>query len=109
MINNLSKLVLIGAGIGALAAGGCSSFSGGANYGNHITYPKYVSVLSKEAERLAGSGDPNDLYEAGKLFMKLGNLERADSVAEALLKRNRTFALNLYDALQTERNEHSGK
>ncbi|MEK6951757.1 MAG: hypothetical protein AABX29_01965 [Nanoarchaeota archaeon] len=107
MKQGLREKVLISLGLVSLVSG-CSSFSS-ANYSNQIIYQKYVDVLSKKAEELANNGNPDDLYEAGRIFMKVGRIERTENVAEALLQNKRAHALNLYDELQRWRNEHPEK
>ena len=106
-MRSLKNTVLTSVGLIGLLSG-CSSFSS-ANYSNQITYHKYVAVLSKDAEGLAKKDDPDSLYEAGKTFMKIGQIERAEDIAEVLLKQKRIFALNLYDELQKYRNDNPEK
>lgn len=107
-MRSLKDIALTSVGLIGLLASGCSSFSS-ANYSNQITYPKYVAALSRDAEELAKKGDPDSLYESGKTFMKIGKIERTEVIVEELLKKNRIFALNLYDELQKFRNEHPEK
>ncbi|MBI2498764.1 hypothetical protein HYV88_00820 [Candidatus Woesearchaeota archaeon] len=104
----MRSIALTSIGLAGLLVSGCSSFSS-ANYGYQITYPKYVEILAKDAESLARRGNADDLYEAGKIFMKIGRIERAEGVAEALLENKRNFALNLYDELQRYRDSHPSK
>jgi|SRR3989344_1912561 len=107
-MRSLRNIALVSIGLVGLLVSSCSSFSS-PDYSNQITYPKYVEALAKNAESLASRGNADDLYEAGKIFMKIGRIERAEGVAEALLENKRNFALNLYDELQRYRDSHSSK